>query len=66
MEADYSIGESEQKAEMTFGDFGASVSASAAGRRATPSASEVYVRIRTAETWVQFQAGAEPGLGGLS
>jgi hypothetical protein len=29
LEADYSIGESEQKAEMTFGDFGASVSASA-------------------------------------
>jgi len=29
LEADCSIGESEQKAEMTFGDFGASVSASA-------------------------------------
>ena len=29
LEADYSIGESEQKVEMTFGDFGASVSVSA-------------------------------------
>jgi len=29
LEADYSIGESEQKVEMTFGDFGASVSAGA-------------------------------------
>jgi hypothetical protein len=29
LEADHSIGESEQKVEMTFGDFGASVSASA-------------------------------------
>jgi len=47
LEADYSIGESEQKAEMTFGDFGASVSASAlsagklyaAGRRGLRPAS---------------------------
>ena len=29
VEADHSIGESEQKVEMTFGDFGASVSANA-------------------------------------
>jgi hypothetical protein len=38
LEADYSIGESEQKVEMAFGDFGAAVSVSA------PSASEVYIQ----------------------
>ncbi len=37
LDADYSIGKSEQRAEMTFGDFGAPVSVSA------PPASEVYV-----------------------
>ena len=44
LDADYSIGESEQKVEMTFGDFGASVSASAlpAGS-STPPDGEVYV-----------------------
>ena len=50
LEADYSIGESEQKVEMTFGDIGASVSVSApsAGEglhphRSAPPAGEVYV-----------------------
>jgi hypothetical protein len=37
LDADYSIGKTEQRTEMTFGDFGAPVSVSA------PPASEVYV-----------------------
>jgi len=44
LEADYSIGESEQKAEMTFGDFGASVSAARCRQASsTPPDGEVYV-----------------------
>jgi hypothetical protein len=45
LEADHAIGKSEQKVEMASGDFGAPVSVSA------PPASEVHVRIRTAEPW---------------
>jgi hypothetical protein len=37
LDADYSIGKTRQRSEMTFGDFGAPVSVSA------PPASEVYV-----------------------
>jgi hypothetical protein len=37
LDADYSIGKTRQRSEMTFGDFGAPVSVS------TPPASEVYV-----------------------
>jgi hypothetical protein len=37
LDADYSIGNTRQRSEMTFGDFGALVSVSA------PPASEVYI-----------------------
>jgi hypothetical protein len=37
LDADYSTGKTRQRAEMTFGDFGAAVSVSA------PPAGEVYV-----------------------
>jgi hypothetical protein len=37
LDADYSIGKTKQRSEMTFGDFGAPVSVS------TPPTSEVYI-----------------------
>ena len=57
LEADYSIGESEQKVEMTFGDFGAPVSASAL------PAGEVYAAAAAGEVYVPHPYGGIVGFG---